>query len=75
MITYLHFTCEAAELNDMLNKYGSNGWRLHTCEPVPTLGSHGSGTLYAFVVMDKLVVATEEEPAVEPDVEGIPMKG
>lgn len=72
---YISFVCEADQLQPRLKELGAQSWRLHTCEPVPTVGSNGSGTLYAFVVMDKMLEATEDEPAGEPAVEGIPMKG
>ena len=76
MIEYLHFTCEADHLQDRLTEAGNQGWRLHTCEPVPTYGPNGSGTLFAFVVMDKLIVAEEEAPDEEPEERGgIQMKG
>ena len=52
---YINFLCEQTELDALLNQYGSEGWRLHTCEPVVTMGPQGSGLLHAFVVMDKVV--------------------
>ncbi len=51
------------------------GWRLHTCDPVVTVGPQGSGLLNAFVVMDKFV--EEEDPQVvdtEDAQEGIAMR-
>ena len=74
---YISFTCEADELEARLNELGSQGWRLHTCEPTVTIGPSGSGTLHAFVVMDMLIAADEEgaEPEDAPRPEGIAMKG
>lgn len=74
---YLTFVCEQAILQKLLSEHGLEGWRLHTCDPVVTVGPQGSGILQAFVVMDK---CSDEE--VDPQVvmdddaqEGIPMKG
>lgn len=74
---YISFTCEADALENRLNEYGSQGWRLHTCEPVVTVGPHGSGTLHAFVVMDMLISAEDDgtDSTAEPRPEGIAMKG
>lgn len=74
---YISFTCEADALEDRLNEYGSQGWRLHTCEPVATVGPQGSGTLHTFVVMDMLIAADDDGADAEeaPRPEGIAMKG
>ena len=72
---YLSFVCEADQLEARLNEYGAQGWRLHTCEPVATVGPSGSGVLNAFVVLDMMLAEPEDEPADVPVVEGIPMKG
>ena len=72
---YHTFTCAVGDtLRDQLNELGLQGWRLHTCEPIRSSGSAGSGPLEAFVVMDMTMVA-DEEPAGEPRSEGLPMKG
>ena len=74
-IEYIHFVCEAGEeLQALLTEHGANGWRLHTCDPVSTVGQSGSGTLKAFVVMDKQIF-DEEVPAQEADRGAIRMKG
>jgi hypothetical protein len=73
---YISFTCEYVDLEARLNQYGSQGWRLHTCEPVPTIGPHGSGTLHAFVVMDMLYqTENRDEYVAESRSEGIAMTG
>lgn len=76
-IKYLSFVCDADELEARLNELGSQGWRLHTCEPVATIGPSGSGTLNAFVVMDMLIApeSDADAPAADDTPEGIPMKG
>ncbi len=73
---YLTFVCEQAELQTKLTQHGLEGWRLHTCDPVVTLGPLGSGMLNAFVVMDKFV-DDEETPQVDDEdaQEGIAMRG
>ena len=74
---YLTFVCEQIELQERLTQAGLEGWRLHTCDPVVTLGPQGSGMLNAFVVMDKFI-DEEEDPQVvdnEDAQEGIAMKG
>jgi hypothetical protein len=84
MLTMAHFqyhtfVCEQSELQAELTKFGLEGWRLHTCDPVVTVGSQGSGLLSAFVVMDKFIDDEEEEdPSQVGDddaQEGIAMKG
>jgi hypothetical protein len=74
---YLTFVCEQTELQPLLTRYGQEGWRLHTCDPVVTVGPQGSGLLNAFVVMDRYVEGPEpEEPATNDDAqEGIAMRG
>jgi hypothetical protein len=71
---YIHFVCEQDALDARLNQYGAEGWRLHTCEPVATVGISGTGTLHAFVVLDRI---DEDAPpaAISPAAEGIAMKG
>lgn len=75
---YLHFVCEQSELEALLKKHGLEGWRLHTCDPVVTVGPQGSGMLNAFVVMDKFIDEDEENSQVvdnEDAQEGIAMRG
>jgi hypothetical protein len=74
---YINFLCEQTELETRLNEYGAEGWRLHTCEPVATMGEKGSGLLYAFVVLDKMVQPEEQKIAAQfpSDIEGLEMKG
>ena len=76
---YLTFLCEQTELQAELTKRGQEGWRLHTCDPVVTVGPQGSGLLHAFVVMDRYI---EPEPDIPEEItvddgapEGIAMKG
>ncbi len=74
---YLTFVCEQTNLQAKLTEHGLVGWRLHTCDPVVTLGPQGSGMLNAFVVMDKFI-DEEEDPQVvdnEDAQEGIAMRG
>ena len=73
---YITFVCEQTALQTMLTEYGRDGWRLHTCDPVVTVGPQGSGLLNAFVVMDKFI-DEEEDPqvAVDDAPEGIAMRG
>ena len=75
---YITFVCEQLELQALLTEHGLEGWRLHTCDPVVTLGPLGSGMLNAFVVMDKFIDEDDGEqvvPDVEDAQEGIAMKG
>ncbi len=75
---YLTFVCDQTELQAKLTEHGLEGWRLHTCDPVVTVGPHGSGLLNAFVVMDRYVETPggDEELVVDEDAsEGIAMKG
>lgn len=74
---YVTFVCEQTELQSMLTEYGLDGWRLHTCDPVVTLGSQGSGMLNAFVVMDKFTDEEEDQQVVDNGdaQEGIAMRG
>ncbi len=73
---YLTFMCEQTELQVKLTEHGLKGWRLHTCDPVVTVGPQGSGLLHAFVVMDRCVEPDSEELVIEDDAqEGIAMKG
>jgi len=74
---YITFVCEQTELQTMLTEHGLNGWRLHTCDPVVSLGPQGSGMLNAFVVMDKFVDEEDDQQVVDNDdaQEGIAMRG
>ena len=81
---YINFLCEQTQLEPLLNQYGSDGWRLHTCEPVTNTGPFGPGVLQAFVVMDRMFapetpfLVQEEQAIPQQSVaknEGIPMKG
>lgn len=79
-IKYISFQCDFDDLEAKLNEHGLQGWRLHTCEPVVTMGPQGSGNLHAFVVMDMALMQdfeqnNEEDVTDEPRPEGIPMKG
>ena len=74
---YLTFVCEQTQLQDRLTAAGLELWRLHTCDPVVTVGPKGSGLLNAFVVMDRYVEEPEsDEKQVVDDgaQEGIAMK-
>ena len=76
---YKHFICNQDELQGTLTLRGEEGWRLHTCEPVMTMGQQGTGLMEAFVVMDQAYETDnlEEEEVYEPDEEseGLSMKG
>ncbi len=75
---YLTFVCEQSELQELLSQHGLEGWRLHTCDPVVTVGPQGSGMLNAFVVMDKFSDegVYDSQGVMDDDAqEGIPMKG
>jgi len=74
---YIHFVCEHTELEALLNKHGLEGWRLHTSDPITSVGPQGSGLLNAFVVMDRYEEEPEEESVSdeEPAQEGIAMRG
>lgn len=76
-IEYKTFICFHDELEARLNELGNEGWRLHTCDPVVTMGQHGSGTVQAFVVLDRVVPEDQEYASVDnPDAsEGLAMKG
>jgi hypothetical protein len=76
LFEYLHFYCDRDELQERLSAYGQEGWRLHTCDPVVTVGEYGTGIIYAFVVMDKAYMP-EEEPGgeEEPEPEAMAAKG
>lgn len=75
-IKYTSFMCDYDSLEARLNELGSQGWRLHTCEPVPLIGPQGTGSVRAFVVMDMLVEHAEEnQTEAEPRPEGIAMRG
>lgn len=73
---YLTFMCEQSALQSRLSDAGVHGWRLHTCEPVATVGQFGSGLLNVFVVLDRAIYPdAPEEVEPEPASEGIAMKG
>ncbi len=74
---YLTFVCPQDELQAALTQHGLEGWRLHTCDPVVTMGPEGSGLLNAFVVLDRYVEPEEAEVEVADDgaSEGIAMTG
>ena len=77
---YLTFVCDQSDLQDLLTKCGLERWRLHTCEPVISVGPQGSGILQILVVMDRVVdEPTEEEGGnvsyYEAPSKGIAMKG
>ena len=76
---YLTFVCPQDELQAALSTHGLEGWRLHTCDPVVSMGPEGSGLIKAFVVLDRYFEEPEEVAAVEGAAEGadegIAMKG
>ena len=74
---YLTFVCEQTELQAKLTEHGLEGWRLHTCDPVVTVGPQGSGLLNAFVVMDRYIEQPDEpeELVMDDAQEGLAMKG
>ena len=75
---YFAFMCNQSELQALLTEAGLNRWRLHTCDPVVTMGPQGSGILQAFVVMDRMLDESEDPiPDVldDDDQPGLAMKG
>lgn len=73
---YLTFLCDQLDLQDNLTKYGLECWRLHTCEPITTIGPYGSGLGQILVVMDRIAeeqMEVLEETDISP--EGLVMKG
>jgi len=73
---YLTFTCTEFELQERLSTFGTNGWRLHTCEPILPYGPAGTGVVRILVVLDKFNAPAEEEgSSPEPLEQGIPMRG
>ena len=74
---YLTFVCEQEDLQSALTDMGQEGWRLHTCEPIVTMGPNGSGAMSAFVVMDQTFQEEHEVPLPHSfdDDEGLKMKG
>ncbi len=81
---YSSFVCGQEELQAILTRKGEEGWRLHTCEPVVTMGPLGSGAMNVFVVMDYAFETDHLEegtPASDDDIierclqEGLAMKG
>ena len=77
-IEYLSFSCDADDLESRLTPLGEIMWRLCTCEFIAAQGSSGSGSVTAYVVMDRFFDSAEgEHMSAEESVaaEGIPMKG
>lgn len=77
MIEYAHFFINQRDLQSELTRYGAEGWRLHTCEPVVIQGyleGQGHNEVKAFVVMDRLLADDPAEPDT-PEVSGIAMRG
>jgi hypothetical protein len=78
---YKTFVCDHDALQDLLTEFGLTGWRLHTCDPVATVGPQGSGILQAFVVLDRVIeedgFADQETLVVDYEEadEGLAMKG
>ncbi len=75
---YKHFICEQDELEETLTLHGSKGWRLHTCEPVVTVGHLGTGLMSVFVVMDQAYEPEEYQDVTtfdDKESEGLAMKG
>ena len=74
---YKHFVCDQDELQGALTLRGEEGWRLHTCEPVISVGPHGTGLMQVFVVMDQAYQDEAEEVYDTPveETEGLAMKG
>jgi hypothetical protein len=75
ILEYTSFVCEQTDLEVRLNVAGREGWRLHTCEPISTVGPSGSGLLSAFVVMDRVVEHNSDPEDFSSTGEGIAMKG
>lgn len=78
LFKYLTFCVPQDELQACLTTHGLEGWRLHTCDAVPTMGPHGSGELWVFVVMDQAFQDEDEvydDPDLEQQSEGLAMKG
>jgi hypothetical protein len=73
---YLTFKCSQPELQDRLAKAGLEGWRLHTCDAIPTIGQYGSGIPEILVVLDRIADEPEEQYVLEDGAsEGIAMTG
>lgn len=72
---YHTFVCDHDELEPKLNELGAQGWRLHTCEPVVTIGPQGTGLLKTLIVLDMMVVEEDETPKSMERGGGIAMKG
>ena len=74
---YISFLCEIDILQDEMSKLGQEGWRLHTCEPIVTMGLNGSNLPQVLVVMDMAVSEEEPEEETVSDFapEGIALKG
>lgn len=60
---YNHFECPGTDLHDRLNELGSEGWRLHTCEPYFLQGEDGVTHMFT-IVMDRAyqVQETSSDP-------------
>lgn len=72
---YHTFLCEQSDLQAALTEAGLGGWRLHTCDPVLTVGPQGSGVLHVLVVLDRLRDSHEGYEPEREESEGIAMKG
>lgn len=54
------------DVQDWVNEMGSEGWRLHTAEPVFNQFMEGTSPIQVFIVMDKgFAVDDPEEPVDE----------
>lgn len=72
---YRCFTCEQDELQSLLDEYGDMGWRLHTCEPIVSVGTFGTGLIKAFVVLEMVEQIENLEEDSEDEPEGLAMRG
>ena len=73
MVTYEYRSSlvKAQYVEENVNSLGSQGWRLHTAEPIIF-----SGAIYALIVMDRAYEGEEPEEPVEENTgpHGIEMK-
>ena len=77
-IEYLFFSCEPDDLQERLTPLGEEMWRLCTCEFIAAQGLSGTGSVQAYVVMDRFIDQAEDEHLSAGESaasEGIPMKG
>ena len=72
---YRHFTCEDDKLQSLLDEYGNMGWRLHTCEPIVTVGTYGTGLGKAFVILEMVEQTETFEEIPDDEPEGLAMRG